>query len=312
MDGVLADFARAFRDVETALFGPTTTHPVEQPEEEEERQEKGIVQSRARRDAVWKEIQNRPDFWFSLEQVEPGAVARLYQLSLAHRWEVFFITQRPATAGETVQRQTQRWLAAQGFDFPSVLVLAGARGAAIRVLRIDYHVDDSAQNCLDVIADSTAKTLLVAADPQADGCDQRAKARNRARPGPPSGARHPRAGDARRLEPHIAAAFVVDGGLANVARTTDHGLRLSIEARDALAQRLDVFPDLRVLLDRVVALLAVGGLGVFLRQGSWREPEISLQVAQRGGEVLEVIGEQTAIAQLGQRRRVDCRAADPR
>jgi hypothetical protein len=169
MDGVLADFTRAFRSVETDLFGPATTLPVEQPEDEEERQEKGIVQSRARLDAVWKDIQNRPDFWFSLEPMQPGAVARLYKLSLAHRWEVFFITQRPATAGETVQRQTQRWLAAQGFDLPSVLVLAGARGAAIRALRIDYHVDDSAQNCLDVIADSTAKTILVAGDPQAAG-----------------------------------------------------------------------------------------------------------------------------------------------
>ncbi len=169
MDGVLADFAGAFRAVEADLFGPATTLPVEQPEEEEERQEKGIVHSRAQRDAVWKEIQNRPDFWLSLEPIETGAVARLQQLSLAHRWEVFFITQRPATAGETVQRQTQRWLAAQGFELPSVLVLAGPRGAAIRSLRIDYHVDDSAQNCLDVIADATAKTILVAADPEAAG-----------------------------------------------------------------------------------------------------------------------------------------------
>jgi uncharacterized HAD superfamily protein len=169
MDGVLADFARAFRAVEADLFGPAPTLPVEQPDEEEERQEKGIVQSRARRDAVWREIQNRPDFWLSLEPMEAGAVARLQQLSLAHRWEVFFITQRPATAGETVQRQTQRWLVAQGFELPSVLVLAGPRGAAIRSLRIDYHVDDSAQNCLDVIADATAKTILVAADPQTAG-----------------------------------------------------------------------------------------------------------------------------------------------
>jgi hypothetical protein len=169
MDGVLADFGLAFRAVEAELFGPATTLPVEQPEEEEERQEKGLVQSRARRDAVWKEIQNRPDFWVSLEPVEPAAVARLHHMTLAHRWEVFFITQRPATAGETVQRQTQRWLAAQGFDFPSVVALTGARGAAIRALRIDYHVDDNAQNCLDVIADSTAKTILVASDPQAAG-----------------------------------------------------------------------------------------------------------------------------------------------
>jgi hypothetical protein len=60
---------------------------------------------------------------------------------------VFFITQRPLTDGDTVQRQTQRWLVKQGFDLPSVLVIHGSRGAAAGALRLDYHVDDSAQNC---------------------------------------------------------------------------------------------------------------------------------------------------------------------
>jgi hypothetical protein len=62
-----------------------------------------------------------------------------------------------------VQRQTQRWLVAQGFDLPSVLVLGGSRGAAGRALRLDYHVDDSPQNCLDVSAESRARTILVVA-----------------------------------------------------------------------------------------------------------------------------------------------------
>ena len=83
---------------------------------------------------------------------------------LRHRWEVFFITQRPFTEGETVQRQTQRWLVAQGFDLPSVLVLRGSRGAAAAALGLDYHVDDSPQNCVDVIADSTAKTILIVSE----------------------------------------------------------------------------------------------------------------------------------------------------
>jgi hypothetical protein len=82
-------------------------------------------------------------------------------LMLRHRWEVFFITQRPFTEGETVQRQTQRWLVAQGFDLPTVLVLSGSRGAAAKAIRLDYHVDDNSQNCFDVIADSAAKPLLV-------------------------------------------------------------------------------------------------------------------------------------------------------
>jgi hypothetical protein len=80
---------------------------------------------------------------------------------LRHRWEVFFITQRPRTDGETVQRQTQRWLVEQGFDLPSVLVLGGSRGAAAGALRLNYHVDDSPQNCVDVISDSRAKPILV-------------------------------------------------------------------------------------------------------------------------------------------------------
>jgi hypothetical protein len=78
--------------------------------------------------------------------------------------EVFFITQRPATLGETVQRQTQRWLIAHGFDMPSVLVVPGARGAAGNALSLHYHVDDSANNCVDMKSESKAKPILIVGD----------------------------------------------------------------------------------------------------------------------------------------------------
>jgi hypothetical protein len=122
---------------------------------------RGARQARRRRDAIWSAIQATPNFWESLKPIEPDAVRRIHTLMIEHRWEVFFITQRPKTAGDTVQRQTQRWLVAHGFDLPSVLVLGGSRGAAAGALRLDYHVDDSAQNCLDVLADSRAKPLLI-------------------------------------------------------------------------------------------------------------------------------------------------------
>jgi hypothetical protein len=83
---------------------------------------------------------------------------------LLHKWEVFFITQRPYTDGDTVQRQTQKWLVEQGFDLPSVLVLGGSRGTAAAALRLNYHIDDSAQNCVDVISDSRARPILIVAD----------------------------------------------------------------------------------------------------------------------------------------------------
>jgi hypothetical protein len=169
MDGVLADFASAFRDVEVRLFGPASDVRADQPEEEEERQEQDAPRSPGRRDAIWREIQNTPDFWTTLEPLDRQAIPRIHELALRYRWDVFFITQRPATAGETVQRQTQRWLADRGFDLPSVLVLSGSRGTTIRALRIDYHVDDSTQNCLDVVADSTAKTVIVSANAREAG-----------------------------------------------------------------------------------------------------------------------------------------------
>ena len=82
-------------------------------------------------------------------------------MMLRRGWEVFFITQRPSTAGQTVQRQTQQWLRDQGFDMPSVLVISGSRGAAAGALRLTYHVDDSPQNCLDVLSDARARPLLI-------------------------------------------------------------------------------------------------------------------------------------------------------
>lgn len=173
MDGVLADFASAFHEVELHLFGPVAPLSPGQPEKEEELQtEKNEAdeaklrmaatrEQRRRRDLIWRSIQSTPDFWTTLKPIEPGTVRRIYDLMVEHRWEVFFITQRPATDGDTVQRQTQRWLVAQGFDLPSVLVIGGSRGAAANALRLDYHVDDSAQNCIDVISDSRAKPLLI-------------------------------------------------------------------------------------------------------------------------------------------------------
>lgn len=166
MDGVVADFGSAFRVVETRLFGSAGPTRTDEPDEEEGRpaaasEAASALEERRRREAVWREIRATKDFWTTLPPMQGNAVRRIHEMTLAYRWEVFFITQRPATAGDTVQRQTQRWLVAQGFDLPSVLVLAGSRGAAAGALRLDYHVDDLAQNCVDVLSDSKARPILI-------------------------------------------------------------------------------------------------------------------------------------------------------
>jgi hypothetical protein len=192
MDGVLADFETAFREVEVRLFGDDEPPP-EQPEvralEEDKAKapkrratdkpvepnqaddaqaavnarpnETGAPPSRRKLDRVWAEIETTPNFWSTLKPIDPAAVRRIRELMERHGWEVFFITQRPRTAGESVQRQTQRWLVEQGFDWPSVLVVPGSRGRAAAALHLDYLVDDSPKNCVDVISDSNARALLV-------------------------------------------------------------------------------------------------------------------------------------------------------
>ena len=180
LDGTLADFESAFHAVEVRLFGRDSHIEAGQPERESEEPavvegteptndpqadaRKVVAQGRRRRDQIWDEIRKTPNFWNTLRPLDPHAVRRINDLTLRHKWEVFFITQRPYTEGETVQRQTQRWLASQGFELPSVLVIGGSRGAAAAALRLDYHVDDSAQNCLDVGAESGARPILLVPD----------------------------------------------------------------------------------------------------------------------------------------------------
>ena len=173
-DGVLADFASKFHEMEIELCGAVTRNRVVSPEEEangpDEPDEpevdgKTVARQRRRRnDAVWQAICATPDFWTTLQPTDPDCVRRIHEMMLRHRWEVFFITQRPATDGDTVQRQTQRWLVEQGFDLPSVLVVPGSRGAAAGALSLDYHVDDSPTNCVDVKSESKAKPILIVPD----------------------------------------------------------------------------------------------------------------------------------------------------
>jgi excinuclease UvrABC nuclease subunit len=78
-----------------------------------------------------------------------------------YHWHVFFVTQRPDSAGETTQRQTERWLIQQGFELPTVVVMDGSRGRLADVLQLDVLVDDTRKHSVDVIAESKTKPMLV-------------------------------------------------------------------------------------------------------------------------------------------------------
>jgi hypothetical protein len=113
------------------------------------------------RQQLWKRLRCTDNFWETLDEIEPGGVARLAALAAERRWEVIFLTTRPDTAGDPAQVQTQRWLLARGFPCPSVFVVRRSRGAIAAALELDVVVDDRPEGCVDVISDSAARAILV-------------------------------------------------------------------------------------------------------------------------------------------------------
>jgi hypothetical protein len=158
LDGVLADMeGRLARETERLFPQQAARNP-------RHRQAAGAPSFQVhsgRPNRLWRHLQKVEDFWEQLEEVEPGALARLAELATKQRWEIIFLTSRPDSAGATVQTQTQRWLQARGFPLPSVYVVQGSRGRIAAALDLDVVVDDNPANCLDVVTDSRASAVLV-------------------------------------------------------------------------------------------------------------------------------------------------------
>jgi hypothetical protein len=110
---------------------------------------------------LWHHVETIENFWETLVELEPGAIARLAAIAVERRWEIIFLTKRPQTAGATAQVQSQRWLEAKGFELPSVYVVQGSRGRIAAALGLDIVIDDRPENCLDVVVDSKARAILV-------------------------------------------------------------------------------------------------------------------------------------------------------
>jgi uncharacterized HAD superfamily protein len=110
---------------------------------------------------LWDHVKQIENFWTTLPELEPGIISRIAKVATDRRWEVIFLTTRPSTAGELVQLQSQRWLEAHGFHFPSVFVVQRSRGKIADALHLDAFVDDRPENCLDIAVESQAKVILV-------------------------------------------------------------------------------------------------------------------------------------------------------
>jgi hypothetical protein len=171
LDGTVADMQSALAREARRLFPgidpaslPTSASPnsegADAKGQDEGRISIGQLSSRQQRE-LWKAVCDQENWWETLSEIEPGALARLYRLVRDRRWELMFITSRPETRGDTAQAQSYRWLAAQGYETPSIFVAHGSRGKIAAALALDVLVDDRPENCLDVAIDSSARAILV-------------------------------------------------------------------------------------------------------------------------------------------------------
>jgi hypothetical protein len=110
---------------------------------------------------LWRHVETIDNFWETLEEIEPGIIQRLATLATDRRWEITFLTRRPQSAGAAAQRQSQRWLESKGFTLPSLFVVQKSRGRIAAALGLDIVIDDTPENCIDVVMDSKARAILV-------------------------------------------------------------------------------------------------------------------------------------------------------
>ena len=156
IDGVLADFRSAFRE--------TARDCLRREVQPDTAGGQGALEH-VDIDRVWNHIARSPNWWMGVRAYEPAEIAKLYALSRSGKWEVCFLTKRPASAGDAVQFQTQWWLEQQGFYLPAVITVPGSRGDLANALRLDLAIDDQFVNCAEIIGASPTKALLMLRDP---------------------------------------------------------------------------------------------------------------------------------------------------
>jgi 5'(3')-deoxyribonucleotidase len=154
LDDVLADFISAYTEKAHAIYGRPAlgTAPIDW-----EWSNFGLT--RDEQNVVWADIARTANFWAYLG-VEQGA-SRDQLLALDYKHNVSYITARVRCHGDSVLKQSCRWLLNKySIPFPQVLV-AYDKGALAAALKLDYFIDDRPKNVLEIkAAVPTCKVFL--------------------------------------------------------------------------------------------------------------------------------------------------------
>lgn len=162
IDGVLAAYSKRFSQVMRELYGE------QMPLISNEGQEVPYWNWRdwypATQDQIAlvdKTIAGTFDFWKSLETTNADQVKYLVENLDNHpKINVYFVTNRLVTAGDTVVHQSIKSLESFGWTNPQVIVTS-QKGVIARALDLKFFIDDMAENCANIALYSPSTTVFI-------------------------------------------------------------------------------------------------------------------------------------------------------
>ena len=155
VDGVLADFVRAYQPLFVSVTGRDLFHPgdIDNPPVWEWPTLRGYLHEETRE--VWNVILKDETFWFNLQPFAENcmAIMEFFHTGQADLHDVYFITSRP---GVDTKFQTEQWLMTHPRVIDSTVLIAAHRtkGILAKALQLDCYIDDNYDNCVDVVRES--------------------------------------------------------------------------------------------------------------------------------------------------------------
>lgn len=151
VDGVLADFNTSFIALVKKVTGRDLFPEGYWPDTWDYPQSLGYTEAEV--SAVWDVIKKGNVFWGRLSALpDMDALFDWYDTHAFFDHEIYFITSR---MGKQVKRQSETWLERKLFllDTPTTLI-SSQKGEIAHALKLDYYIDDRAENILDVMSKS--------------------------------------------------------------------------------------------------------------------------------------------------------------
>lgn len=150
LDGVVANFAKAYSTILNQLFGTPIIEHTSQVLDWNWESWYGLPKSAFEKANLV--MYGTQDFWCN--NIDPINAEQLYKIlwlpGLHPKLNLYFITSRSETSGSSVIRQTRDWLEMRNSITPYSIISTLNKGTAAKLLKLDYFIDDNPMHILDI------------------------------------------------------------------------------------------------------------------------------------------------------------------